>query len=66
MALDLFYDKVTVEPILKRQIEIQLMGIGADSIPTDPERNSAGLVAQKFLEHIKWPHGLRIKLEKGI
>jgi homoserine kinase len=66
MALDLFYDKVTVEPILNKEIEIQLVGIGADSIPTEPERNSAGLVAQKFLTRVNWPHGLRIKLEKGI
>lgn len=66
MALDLFRDKVTVEPTSNREIEIQLVGIGANSIPTEPERNSAGLVAQKFLAFTDWPHGLCIRLEKGI
>jgi len=45
MALEQPSDKVTIVPITKG-IRIEVSGKFANTIPTDPEKNTAGVVAQ--------------------
>jgi len=65
MALKQPNDKVTIIPNSK-SIEIKVSGLAADTIPTDPEKNTAGVVAKAILEEFSLKTGLMIKLEKGI
>jgi homoserine kinase len=65
MALEQPSDKVTIFPISK-EIKIKVFGLSADTIPTDPEKNTAGVVAKHILQEFSLKTGLTIKLEKGI
>jgi len=65
MALEHPSDKVTIVPISKG-IKIKVTGLAADTIPTDPEKNTAGVVARAILEEFSLKTGLMIKIEKGI
>ena len=65
MALEHPSDKVTIAPISKG-IGIKVYGLAADTIPTDPEKNTAGVVAEHILKEFSLKTGLMIKLEKGI
>ena len=65
MALEHPSDNVTIVPISKG-IKIKVSGLAADTIPTDPEKNTAGVVAEHILQKFSLKTGLTIKLEKGI
>ena len=65
MALEQPSDKVTIVPVSKG-IRIEVSGQTADTIPTDPEKNTAGVVAKAILEEFSLKTGLMIKVEKGI
>lgn len=66
MALAHPRDTVTIIPTSHKNLEIQVSGSAADTIPTDPEKNTGGVVARKILEDFSIETGLVIKLEKGI
>jgi homoserine kinase len=61
LAVDAFYDTVTLTKI-KNGIKI----ITDDNIPTDPEKNTAGLVVKHMKKKFKIKHGIEIKVKKGI
>ena len=61
LALDAFYDTVTLTKI-KKGIKI----ITDDNIPTDPEKNTAGLVVKNMKKKFKIKQGIEIKIKKGI
>ena len=63
LALEAFHDTLTAE-LTGKDITIKVKGIGSSSIPTNPEKNTAGLVAKKMLEGHQT--GVRIIIEKGI
>jgi homoserine kinase len=65
MALEQPSDKVTITPVSKG-IKIVVSGLAADTIPTDPEKNTAGVVAKQILQKFSLKTGIIIKLEKGI
>jgi len=65
MAFEHPNDKVTIVPVSKG-IRIKVSGIAVDTIPTDPEKNTAGVVAKHILQEFSLKTGLLIKLEKGI
>ena len=65
MALEQPSGKVTIVPISKG-IKIKVSGLAADTIPTDPEKNTAGVVAKHILQEFSLRTGLMIKLEKEI
>ena len=65
MALEQPSDKVTIFSISK-DIKIKVSGLAADTIPTDPEKNTAGVVANHILQDFSLKTGLMIKIEKGI
>ena len=61
LALDAFYDTVTLTKI-KNGIKI----ITDDDIPTNPEKNTAGLVVKNMMKKFKIKSGVEIKIKKGI
>ncbi len=61
LALDAFYDTVTLTKT-KNGIKI----ITDDDIPTNPEKNTAGLVAKNMMKKFKIKRGVEIKIKKGI
>ena len=61
LAIDAFYDTVTLTKI-KKGIKI----ITEDNIPTNPEKNTAGLVVKNMKKKFKIKDGIEIKIKKGI
>ena len=61
LAVDAFYDTVTLTKI-KNGIKI----VTEDNIPTDPEKNTAGLVVKNMKKKFKIKQGVEIKIKKGI
>ena len=61
LALDAFYDTVTLTKT-KNGIKI----ITDNDIPTNPEKNTAGLVAKNMMKKFKIKGGVEIKIKKGI
>ncbi|MBS7606497.1 MAG: homoserine kinase [Candidatus Bathyarchaeia archaeon] len=69
VALDspLLFDRVLVEKIEDEgKIEIEVEGEGAEGVPREPERNTAGIVARELLRFSGRRHGLKIVVYKGI
>ncbi len=61
LALNAFYDEVK---ITKKSKGIKI--ITSDSIPSNPQKNTAGLVAKNMLKKFKIKDGIEIKIKKGI
>jgi homoserine kinase len=61
LAVDAFYDTVTLTKI-KNGIKI----ITDDNIPTNPEKNTAGLVVKNMKKKFKIKEGIEIKIKKGV
>lgn len=59
-------DVLTIETIQPKKIEIEITGAGSDSIPVDPEKNSAGKAVITMLSALKITQGFRIGIGKGI
>ena len=63
MALDAFYDEVTVT---KKPKSFGIKIVSSDDIPLDPKKNSAGIVAINMKKHLKISDGLEIKITKNV
>ena len=61
LAIDAFHDKITLTKI-KSGITI----ITDDSIPINPENNTAGLVIKNMKKRFKIKNGIEIKIKKGV
>ncbi|MEM3169475.1 MAG: homoserine kinase, partial [Candidatus Nitrosotenuis sp.] len=61
LALDAFFDEVT---LTKKDRGITV--ITSDQIPTSPNKNTAGLVAQHMKKKFKVKGGLQIRIKKGV
>jgi len=61
LALDAFYDQVKITKIGKG-IKI----VTSDSIPINPQKNTAGLVARNMIKKFKIKDGIEIEIKKGI
>ena len=61
LALDAFFDQVTLTK-QKQGIKITT----SDSVPTDPKKNTAGLVVQHMIKRFKTKGGIEIKIRKGV
>ncbi|MEM1581315.1 MAG: homoserine kinase [Candidatus Bathyarchaeia archaeon] len=67
VALDVLFDRVLVERTLEKEIiEIKVEGEGAEGIPNEPDKNTAGIVAKELLRISKVKCGLKIRVHKGI
>jgi len=63
LALEAFHDTLTAE-LTNEGITVKFTGLGAEGIPADPERNTAGLVAKTLIADRKV--GVKLHIEKGI
>jgi len=61
LALDAYYDEVQ---IIKKGSKIIIES--SDSVPLEPEKNSAGLVIKEMVKEFKIKSGLLIKIKKGV
>ncbi|MCG8325580.1 MAG: homoserine kinase [Thiotrichales bacterium] len=61
LALDAFFDKIK---ITKKGKGIKI--ITSDSIPINPQKNTAGLVAKNMLNKFKIKDGVEIVIKKGV
>ena len=61
LALDAYYDEVK---IIKKESKIIIES--SDSVPLEPEKNSAGLVIKEMAKEFKIKSGLLIKIKKGV
>ena len=61
LALDAFYDQVTVT---KKGKGITI--VSSDDIPLKPEQNTAGLVAKEIIKKEKLRGGIEIKIKKNV
>ena len=66
VALDTLYDKVSIEIVKGDKVELYVEGKWASSIPTDLNRNTAGVVAKNLLSSFNRRCGLVIRIQKGI
>jgi homoserine kinase len=65
LALEQPSDKVTVI-LIPKGVKIEVTGLSAATIPTAPEKNTAGVVANQMLKEFSLKAGVLIKIEKGI
>ncbi len=61
LALDAFYDTVT---LAKTQDGVKIITDG--DVPTNPEKNTAGLVVKNMMKRFKIKGGVEIKIKKGV
>lgn len=62
LALDAFFDEVELSKKKRKGISI----ISKNNIPTNPEKNTAGLVVKAMQKKFKIKDGLEIKIKKGV
>ena len=63
MALDAFYDEVTVT---KKPKSFGIKIVSSDDIPLDPKKNTAGIVAINMKKDLEISDGLEIKIKKNV
>jgi homoserine kinase len=51
---------------IPKGVKIEVGGLSAATIPTTPEKNTAGVVANQILKEFSLKTGVHIKIEKGI
>jgi homoserine kinase len=66
VALDALFDSVSVEVAKGESIKISVEGIGAELVPVQPHRNTAGIVAKALLSLCDKKCGLNVRIKKGI
>jgi len=59
-------DIVTIEKQDQPGIEISMSGIKYESIPVDPENNTAGKAILSLLDTVESKQGFKVHIEKGI
>jgi homoserine kinase len=62
LAIDAFYDEITLTKTKTKGISI----ITKDDIPTNPDKNTAGLVVKNMIEKFKTKDGIEIKIKKNV
>ncbi len=62
LALDAFYDKVTVSTRKKKGITVT----GSDNVPKDPSKNTAGLVIKTMAKKFGMHDGFDVRIKKGV
>lgn len=66
LALDAFYDTVTLEVMQTRSLQVEVYGEYGNTIPLQIDTNAAGLVVKKMREEYGIENGLKISIEKGV
>lgn len=65
LALNIFHDTIETQ-LTNKNITIKISGEHANTIPTDPQQNTAGIVAKHFTKKTGTDKGIEIKIKKGI
>jgi homoserine kinase len=66
IALENMGDYVTLNTISESKIIIEISGIGAEMIPIDNSRNSAGAILE-YIKQVKGiKHGFKVDIQKGV
>jgi homoserine kinase len=47
-------------------IEISMQGVGAENIPTEPEKNSSGAIIKHVIDKYGIEHGFNVEINKGV
>jgi len=66
LAHDAFVDSVKIEIVKGSNIEVDVLGVDADSVSRDVDKNTAGIVARSFLKKLPSDCGLRLQIVKRI
>ena len=62
LAINAFYDEITLTKIKERRVYIKT----EDNIPTNPDKNTAGLVVKNMIKKFKTKDGIEIKIKKNV
>ena len=62
LAINVFYDEITLTKKKTKGVSI----ITKDDIPTNPNKNTAGLVVKNMIKKFKTKDGIEIKIKKNI
>ncbi len=65
LAVSLSYDNIKVAK-LEEGIQLEVKGKYANMVPSEVERNCAGLAAKAFLKEFNITNGVKIELDKGV
>ena len=66
VAIEGVGDIVVLKQIREKKVQISIQGVGADKIPTDPERNTSGAILNHILKEHEPRHGFSIEIRKGL
>ena len=62
LAVNAFYDEITLTKTKEKKVCI----ITQDNIPTNPDKNTAGLVVKNMIKKFKTKDGIEIKIKKNV
>ena len=62
LAVNAFYDEITLTKTKEKKVCI----VTQDNIPTNPEKNTAGLVVKNMIKKFKTKDGIEIKIKKNV
>jgi homoserine kinase len=62
LAINAFYDEITLTKTKTKRVII----ITKDDIPTNPDKNTAGLVVKNMIKKFKTKDGIEIKIKKNV
>jgi len=62
LAVDAFYDEITLTKTKTKGVTI----VTEDNIPTNPDKNTAGLVVKNMIKKFKTMDGIEIKIKKNV
>ena len=62
LAVNAFYDEITLTKTKTKGVRI----VTEDNIPTNPEKNTAGLVIKNMIRKFKTKDGIEIKIKKNV
>jgi len=62
LAVNAFYDEVTLTKTKTKGLRI----VTEDDIPTNPDKNTAGLVVKNMIDTFKTKDGIEIKIKKNV
>lgn len=66
VALEGLGDIVVLRESPEPGVKIDVQGVGADKIPSDPEKNSSGAILNHVIEQHEPRHGFNVEIRKGI
>lgn len=62
LAVNAFYDEITLTKTKEKKVSI----VTADEIPTNPDKNTAGLVVKNMIKKFRTKDGIEIKIKKNV